>query len=189
MFTRSSAMETAIYERRIPSREDADVQPNRSLGLVGLAVWVSLCLTFLILSVVAVARRETAPLILDPPQLYLPGNPFPKDASCDVPGDKQVFCSVKWLKQEIDFVFNEETRMIWRTVIPTREYTLGQLIASWGTPTSITRNDYTTYVYWGTRSVLLYTTSFQPDSRVNFIVYDLEQPETSPWCGFTRGKH
>src|SRR5262249_30073379 len=124
MFNRSSAIETAIYERRILSRGDADVRPKQSLGLVGLAALVTLCLALLMFGVLAVARGEVAPPIPDPPQAYLPGNPLPKGASCDVPGDKQVFCSVEWFSHTISFSFDKETRRIRCTVIPTRDYTL-----------------------------------------------------------------
>src|SRR5258708_18187189 len=145
MLSRSSAVEAALYERHIPSRHCAGTQPKRRPILLRIAVSVSLCLTLVMLSVLAVARTETRPIDVDPPQLYLPGNPLPANVPCIVPSDKHLFCSIDLGKRKIDFVFDEEIRTISRTVIPTREYTLGQLIVSWGTPTGVSQTGSMTY--------------------------------------------
>jgi hypothetical protein len=83
------------------------------------------------------------------------------------------------------FNVDPETHLINRTVIPAQKYAVGDLIAAWGTPTGTTRNETNIYIYWGARSALLYTRSLQPDSRVDFILYDLAPHQASPWPGFT----
>jgi hypothetical protein len=173
----------------IPLRQDASIQPQRSLGLVSFAVLLSLSLTMLILSVMTIARMSAIPKLPDLPQGYLPGSPRPMNISCYyVPIDAQVpRCYVDFEDHKIYFVVDEATKIIIRSTIRTQAYTLGMLVASWGTPTGITWKDTVIYVYWGTRSALIYTRSLKPTSTVEFILYDLEeQPTTSPWRGFRR---
>lgn len=187
MLSRSFAVAAESRQSHLPSRVDSGVQPNRIPKLVSVAALMCFCLTMLVLGVMTAARTGTIPTLLDPPPRYLPGNPLPGDVSCYTPGDEHMpRCFVQHLGDEVYFNFDGNTRTILRTVIPAREYTIGQLILAWGTPTGITQTHYTIYVYWRTRSALLYTSSFQPDSRVEFILYGLEQQPTAPWRGFRR---
>jgi hypothetical protein len=140
----------------------------------------------LVVGVMTAARTGTIRQLLDLPPRYFPGNPLPEDVSCYTHDDEHApRCFDQLFGEEVYFNFDGNPRTILRTIIPAQAYTIGQLILSWGAPSGIRRNYYTIYVYWGTRSALLYTNSFQPDSRVEFILYDLEQQPTSPWRGFT----
>jgi hypothetical protein len=186
MFTQSFAvLDAAPHQQPVPSQVTVNVQRKRRATLFNGATLLMLCLTMLILAVVMVGRTSAIPPVLDLPQPYLPGNPLPRNVSCRVPGGEHIECFAELSVHVIYFTFDEETRMIKRTVVPAWEYTLGQLIAAWGTPTGINRGDYTTYVVWNTRSALLYRSSIQPENRVNFIWYDLEPAQAAPWRGFT----
>jgi hypothetical protein len=68
---------------------------------------------------------------------------------------------------------------------PAQQFSLGELIAAWGDPSGIISSESVIHVYWGTRSALLYTRSLQPNSPVDFILYDPAFQQTSRWLGFT----
>ena len=188
MVMRSSAVKATLYATPLPSTEEAHTQIHARPGrIVTLTMRVWLCLTLLIFGVVAMTRREVSPLVIDPPRQYLPGNPFPESASCDQPGDKYVLCSVAFSNPEIYVVVEESTHLIVRTLIQTREYTLGQLVAAWGTPLGVSKVGWT-YVHWGMHSVLVQTPSLRFDSPSAYIVFDLEQPQALPWRGFSKSK-
>lgn len=161
----------------------------RKIGLAVLTLWLGL--TLLILSVVEIAKRETLPGVDEPSPIYLPGSPFPEIGLCDLPHDGYLSCdaaddSLAWFGKKIYFIVDLRAGIIERMVAPTPPYTLGQLVASWGTPTGITQNGITTYIYWATRSVWLDTRSPRLDSPIQYIEYDLEPSQASPWRGFTR---
>ena len=185
MLTRSVVV---ARQGSVPAKQGAPVQPGRPI-LVSLTLLVFLGLTLLLFGVVTVARAQTIPQIPDIPQVYLPGSPLPKDISCYTPSDEHTpRCSVSVLDQEVHLNLDPETHVIHSTLIPALEHTIGELILSWGTPSGIIQTSHTTRIYWGTRSAHLYTGAVQPDSQVQFILYDLEAPQTSPWGGFGRRK-
>ena len=187
MLSRSFAVTAESRQSHLPSRLDSGVQPNRIPKLVSVAALMCFCLTMLILGVMIAGRTGTLRQLLDPPSRFLPGNPLPNEVSCNTHSNEYVpRCYAQHLDDEFYFVFDADTRTIIRTVIPAREYTIGQLILAWGTPIGITQTNYTIDIDWRTRSALLYSSSFQPDSRVEFILYGLEQQPTSPWRGFRR---
>jgi hypothetical protein len=189
MFTRSVVVDTELSQGHVPSRENVSVQSQLRLWLVGFAGLLSLCLTLLVLGIMSVARIGTIPQFLDLPDSYLPGNLQPKEVSCyTYISEPFPHCSIQLLDYKVYFTFDAQTRTIMNTVISAHPYTIGQLILYWGTPTGINWNEYTIYIYWGTRSAMLSARSLRPDSRVRFILYDLEQPEASPWQGFRRRK-
>ena len=151
---------------------------------------VFLGLTILVFGDVTGTHAQTIPQPPDMPQTYLPGNPMPEDIACYTPCDEHTpRCSVSFRDQEVYFNFDPETWLIHSTLIPALEHTIGELISSWGTPSGIIQTSHTTKVYWGARSAHLYTDAIQPDSQVQFILYHLEAPQTSPWRGFGPDNH
>ena len=190
MFTRSFSIYAEQRQSYFPPNEVVGDQPRRRPILIPFAALVFLALAMLVVGVVAVARTETIPRLLDLPESYLPGNTLPRDVSCYKPGDEHTpHWFVPLLGYEVYFDFDAGTRMINRTVIPEQAHTLGQLIASWGIPTGIIRRfEFDTYVCWGSRSAFIWGSSIQPDSRVDFIQYDLEPQQASTWHGFTNRK-
>jgi hypothetical protein len=170
-------------------------------------------LATLMLTVVMTARVGTTPHAPDLPQRFLPGNPLPNEAACTTLSDDHIpRCVVHMPHDDVYFNFGAQSRIITRTVIPAQQYTVGDLIATWGTPSGFTSladvvaideenltaawgtpsgftwNETKIYIYWGTRSALLYSRWFRPDSRVDFILYDVYQPQASAWPGFTSVK-
>jgi hypothetical protein len=130
-----------------------------------------------------------APHVPDLPQRFLPGNPLPGEAVCMTLSDEVIGrCVVHLVDYDVYFGFDAEMRTIRSSLIPAQKYTAGDLVAAWGAPTGITWNETNIYLYWGTRSALLYTGLLQPDSRVDFILYDQQQKTASPWRGFTTGR-
>ncbi len=182
-----SAVVAVCRHRFLRSRVDAGNQPQRyarRVGRVVLSLWLSQAL--LVLMVLALARRQPLAPVVEPPPSYLPGGLLPEATSCDFSNHKLRLCSAEVSHQVLYFLIDTDTRLIRRTVLRTGAYTLGQLIAAWGTPTGMTQRAGTTLVHWRTRSLVLYTTSLRPNRQSEFIVFDLEPPKGSPWRGFIR---
>jgi hypothetical protein len=140
-----------------------------------------------VLVVMTIARTGTIPQLPDLPHTYLPGNRLPEAVSCYTVNDEHVpRCSITHLDTEIHFVVDPETDTIIGAVVPALDYTVGELIMSWGTPDGIIQTPQTTYVHWGTRTAHIFTGSLQPDSRVQFVHYEAQPKSTSPWRGFRR---
>jgi hypothetical protein len=190
MVTRSVRADGMEREGYIPSKETLDVQAKQTPKIIYAAACILLCLTTLVLGVMGVARMGTIPQILDPPPEYLPGSPKPRDLSCYTPSDEVISrCFVRYLGREIYLDFDVDTRTIYYAIMPVGGYTIGSLMVSWGAPTGMTWSDYTIHIYWGMRVATLYAHSIRPDSRVDFILYDLEQQPSSPWRGFRHHKY
>jgi hypothetical protein len=149
---------------------------------------VYLATTIFVLGVVTTTRLQSAPqlLDLDLPPAYLPGGQIPENVMLylDIPYETTVRRSVIFRDKEIVLSFDARLKTILRAAIQTQELTIGEAIINWGTPTGIVQTYYLTSVHWGTRSAYMYSDSFQPNSRVDFIQYDLEPQRTSSWRGF-----
>jgi hypothetical protein len=185
MLTQPFAIDAEQRQRHISSRENASLQLNRRPLWISIGAATFLCMTLLVLGVVTLARWAISSPMRDLPQAYLPDSPLPKDVSCYTPGDEHLpRCFIHLWGRDVYFTFDADTRIINRTIIPAPTYNVGMLIAAWGTPTGITQAEHTISIRWGTRSALLYTRSPQPDSRIEFILYDLAQQQSSTWRGF-----
>jgi hypothetical protein len=175
-----------IRKRAISSSGTVIPWPGIPL-LVKVATMVVLSLMLIIFSVLNVARTGTISKILGPPRPYLPGNSLPllpKVAECNHFEDDIISCIVHELGQDVYVSYEKNTRMIVHTGLKTNESKIGELIVAWGLPSGFNQYDDSIFVYWGTRSAVLYTTSFRPESRVEFIQYDLDEQPASAWRGF-----
>lgn len=181
-----------------------DIRVRRTHGLRGLRAvrtWpislrvkvvsvIFLSTILLILSAVAVGRMGVMPEIVVPPQAYLPGSPvpqLPKDAECFQPDYEQFYrsCSTHVAGQTLFITCDLSAQMIVHTeVLGVDHSTIGDLITVWGNPTKVSQANLLTVVYWGTRSAVVYTRTFRPESRVIFIQYELEEPDAPRWQGF-----
>jgi hypothetical protein len=189
MFTRTFALNVAQRQKRIPSKSSLPSQPL----LIRAAVLTFLCSIIMVLSVVLVARSGKGFQIFDLPSQALPGSPLPPGTRCSSLSDAYyLHCTV--IDREVYFTREGHTLTTIHALIPAREFTLGTLIAAWGTPTGISwlgnklSDASTVYVHWETFYAQLSTRSLHPDSRVGFIVYELAQSPTLLWRGFTSGK-
>jgi hypothetical protein len=159
----------------------------RPPALLLFALLFSFCLALILMLVLALSRLALVPQPLELPPRYLPGSPYPSDTACYTPaGESMPRCSVDLLGNDVYFNFDNEKTSILRSIIPTQEYRIGDLVLAWGSPSGIKQQDTLSYVYWGRRSALLYTRSLQPHSRVTFILFDPVETEASPWRGFGR---
>ncbi len=162
--------------------------------IIKLSVSGLLCLLSIIFSIVTLARTEIPPDILDPPKIFLPGNPIPqlaKDANCNRYDLHYVSCIIHSSSDSEDMymVYELGTERIIHTGVRTHQYKIGQLILTWGFPTGIIQYDTTYYIYWGTRSAVLDTPSFRPESLVEYLQYDMDEHPAAKWQGFFCCKH
>jgi hypothetical protein len=196
IFIRGVAMSILSIALRLDRRP----QPRPSQKTLSLhakfPLWIQVVtvafvsLTVLTYSTLTAATLSPVPPIFALPQEYLPGNslpPLPKDVECSIEY-VYVACPIPYLDKEVYLSFQQGTRMIISASIRVHEYSIGELIATWGTPTAMTHYDSLINVYWGNRSALLYTSSFRSDNRVTFIVYHFDSRQASPWRGFTGSK-
>ena len=183
----------------------ADIRVRRAHGVTGLitlrtrpislrvkVVSVMLLGTMLlILTAVIIGRSGTLPKIIAPPLAYLPGNSLPrlpKAASSYEMGYQYRSCVIEVDGQTIYLTFDSSTGMIVRSAFPVDTYQIGDLIVKWGEPIGIARNTSSVLVSWGTRSAVVYTDSFRPESRVEYIQYNLTEQTVSKWQGFANAK-
>lgn len=170
-------------DRRIYVPDNSQVQPRRIPVLASLTGCTILGLTVLILAVIAVARLQPSPQPVDisPDELADSAS----SQSCEIFMDHYMpRCYTVLLGLSVYLQPLTNSKTITRTVDASRFFTLGQLVAAWGTPTGVLWQRGTIRVYWPTRSALLVTHSLQTDSRVFLILYEMDQPDTSPWRGF-----
>ena len=165
------------------------VQPKFRPLIIRPAALLLLGSIMLVLSVVAVASAGTPTPIPNLPEMYLPGSPIPEDALCYsylTIVDPSVVCYVTFQGKEIFLKFDQNMKTILRVITSTQEYTIGEMLLAWGAPSGIEATPYSTSIFWGTRSAHFYIDSLRPDSRVEYIRYDLEPQSVSPWQGFGR---
>ena len=184
----SIALRLEQRQQSSPSQKKAARSPSY-LWLQAVTL-VFATFTVLIVSTISTSSLHPLPSIFDLPEAYLPGNPLPplpKEAECSV---EYAFtaCPVPYLDKLVYVYIQQGTRMISSTSMRVHEYTLGDLIENWGTPTGITRNQPLITIYWGQRSALVYTDSLRPESAVEFLAYDLSSRQAEPWRGFTTHK-
>jgi hypothetical protein len=145
----------------------------------------------LILSAVMIGRSGTLPEIIASPLAYLPGSSLPrlpKAASSYELEYHYRSCVIDVDGQTIYLTFDSSIGMIVRSAFRADAYQIGDLIVKWGEPIGIARNASSVLVSWGTRSAVVYTDSFRPESRVEYIQYNLVEQTVSKWQGFANAK-
>lgn len=200
-----NAISVEFEHNRVLPEKVVPVRPKSIAGIIRM-ITVLLCILILsTLSVVVVARTGINPMIIEPPQHFLPGNVPPRDvhcgevanetcyppvdAHCYEPGDANCFtsASIQQNGKVIRLTIDTASRLIAYTQISAREHTIGDLLLRWGTPIGFAQYGLYIFVYWDTQSAYLTTCRFQPESRVEFITYYRISPASlSPWRGFSR---
>jgi hypothetical protein len=192
MITQSLVGAARPYQGEIPVQETSNVPLWRIAAVVRWTGVVFLACSVLILTAAILPRMHPSPAIFEPPAAYLPRSvlpPLPGETDCQPSGYFNAACRALLFGKEVTVTYELGTRMIVRTAIKSREYRVGDLIAGWGVPSGITQSDGYTRLCWDTRFALLYTNTFQLESRVDYIVYELTAAEASTWHGFTNHKH
>jgi hypothetical protein len=189
MFTLSVAR-SGLSRSSEPCEESRFVPPKRRRTVLKFTAVVLVGWTIIVLGVVIRGRMGAAPHVPDLPQRFLPGNPLPGEAACTRYSNELILrCVVHLADYDVVFSLDAGMSFIHSTLIPAQKYTAGDLVAAWGAPTGITWDETNIYLYWETRSALLDTGSLQPDSRVDYILYELAAPlPAAPWPGFTSVK-
>jgi hypothetical protein len=166
-----------------------DPQRQRPL-IVRLLVVTFGVLTSCLIGVVFAARIRATPTKIDPPAFLLPGSDLAIQSHCEAlsschesPNGYRDY--IIYDGRKVYLVFDRQNQMVVHTTMSVDTYTLGDLIATWGPPTGLAHYGHIVDVYWGTRDAYLHACSLQPDTRVEFIEYDLEPRQGSAWRGFT----
>ena len=181
------SIETDQVRSNLNPAGNSAAHPVRKRPVFYWMAWIVVGMAVLVLGTLVTGRLGATLQAPDLPPGYLPSNPLPEDTVCITQSDEHIpRCSIHVGSIDVYFTFEAGTRRITRTIIPARRYMLGGLIAAWGTPTGVTWTETSIYVYWGIRSALLYASAFQPESRVDFILYDLVPHSGSTWRGFKR---
>lgn len=185
MVDRSFTANDVLQQEIITPGEGRFDQPQHGLNLGKLIILACLGFAICVMGVIVIARLESVPQFVELPEIYLPGNPLPDDLMCYYrDSEPQPRCVVHFLNDELHFTSHTVTGLIDQTIIPALKYTLGDLILAWGTPRGVLRSPQTTFIFWGKRSIVLYTGNFRPGSRVQYILYSQEPLPASPWRGF-----
>jgi hypothetical protein len=183
MVIRSAALDSRPRLRTKPER----IMVGSPVQLTFLSLTGLTCLGFmmLVLGTMTTARSAAMPSLPDLPPAFLPGSLLPADFPCYVYSSTYgPRCSVNIEGHQVYFDFDARTRIISNVVIPAQDYTVGDLILAWGPPSAIEQTPRTIYISWGTRTAYLYTNMLRPQSHVQFIIYEVEPQEGSPWLGF-----
>ena len=178
---------TGLIRERAVSATGAGIRWQNIPLQAKVVIVMLLSLMLLVLSILSAARTETVPDIHVLDEIYLPGNvlpQLPKDAECFDLAYLYRSCLISVLGQKIYLNYEPSSRMMVHTGYRTKEYSIGELIVAWGFPTGIAQHDTFTFVNWERRSAIIYSKSFEPESRVAFIQYDLEEQPSSVWEGF-----
>jgi len=192
MATRILAGAGQPQQDRVPLWDTSSVQLTRMPAMFRWTGLVFLTCSTLMLTVVMLARMNPLRSIVELPTAYLPHNPLPilpKDAQCNQSEYVYVACRFVLMGEEVTLSYQLGTRMIVRTAVKSPGYRVGDLMAVWGDPRGIIQRAGNTYLYWEAYSVILYSDTFEPDSQIDYVVYDLTVVTASPWHGFMRSKH
>lgn len=187
MLIRLNSVVPSLLRERGLSVPRITLQWSKIPLLLKIVMGILFCLMLLTIGTLAVSRASAIPEIPDPPELYLPGRALPQlpdDTVCRDPQYLFHTCILNLLGQTTYLTFDPNTRMITQIAIQARDYEIGNLIIAWGYPAGISRWGASIVVYWGMRSAVLYTDSFRPESPVEFIQYDMQEHDASPWQGF-----
>src|SRR5262245_50847601 len=101
------ATETKLRRSQVAASENPTIQLQWRLPLIVLGGTLSLVLTAVALGVIATARLQPIPKIMNVPSVYLPGNPKPDDVACEFHADEnQPRCFVTYLDNYLYFNFD-----------------------------------------------------------------------------------
>ncbi|MBX3085801.1 MAG: hypothetical protein KF716_29455 [Anaerolineae bacterium] len=181
-----------IGQRYAQSDATKVIRLRRPLLCINVAAWMLVSLMLIILGVMILASRRMPLELPDLPSEYLPGHSLPliaKDATCIQSETHYVSCRTQLYGQEVNVFYDQSTRMIVRTGIKVDNHTIGEFVTAWGQPTGFDRQGNTIAIYWGTRTAILYVTSFHPTSRVALIRFDFEPQPASAWHGFASSEN
>ena len=162
-----------------------NIQPKNVPILVRIAVSIFLFFTVLIVLLEFAAHTSPSPKEIEPPEGLLPGRQrFPSPADCTVLQDGTFLCHFEVKGSGIELTYGGVGQKIVYTFVTTPEQTVGDLIATWGTPTGLSRFDQAPVVFWSTRAAYLASDSFEPKTPVRYIVYGGSLKQTAIWRGF-----
>jgi hypothetical protein len=167
---------------------------RRSPLIVRLTVVTLTTLTLCLIAVISGARLRAAPLKIDPPAFLLPGSKLSVQTQCDALVSCQASPNgyrddITYEGKKVYLVFDVDNQMIVHTTVSVQTYTVGDLIANWGTPTGFARYGHVIDIFWGTRDAYIYSCLLQPDTHIEFLEYDLEPRQGSLWRGFIEARN
>jgi hypothetical protein len=162
-----------------------NIQSKNVPILVRIAVSTFLFFTSLIILLEVAAQTSQSPSVIEPPETLMPGSErFPRGAGCDFMQDGTFLCHIHVKGSESEVTYSGLGQRIVYTFVTTPDQTLGDLIATWGTPTGLTRFDQALVVFWSTRAAYLAPYSFAPETQIRYVVYGDNLKQTAIWRGF-----
>ena len=187
MSIQSTIVDIGSHQDRAYLAEVADILRTQQPLIIRLIMGIFICITISISAALVVARMQPAPRIIEQPQDLLPGHLLPSRIQCVTPPNSSCYLasySINTNGKAVHFIPDPEFRTIAYVLVEANEYTMGDLLAAWGTPTGFTQCVGEVTVFWGTHKAFFFTQSFQPDSHVELIVYALEPYQAPRWHGF-----
>jgi len=146
-----------------------------------------------IAGVMAVARLKMSVVSaasLEPPARFMPGQPLPKDVTCNWPlyRDNKLTCAAHLENgRSIWLVYDTSLKVVRNTSMSVpRTLTIGDTLLTWGEPTSANGVGTGMYLHWERRAAFALTTGYQPNSRVILISYQLKGDKHVAWKAFAR---
>jgi hypothetical protein len=162
-------------------------------AVVAFAGLTTIFFAVTIAGVMAVSTLETpvvSPASLEPPARFMPGEPLPKDASCNWPlyRDHKLTCVAHLDNgQSIWLLYDTSLKTIRTTSISVpKTLRIGDVILLWSEPTSANGISTGMYLYWEHSSAYVLTTGYQPNSRAILISYLLKGDKHIAWKGFAK---
>lgn len=158
----------------------------KRLGIGVFSLFLVIVLTLAV--AVALARQPSVqPVSLT--MSYLPGQQIAADMPCSYPPYRpgaKMYCST-WVDRHMVFIaYHVSERRITRVSYTTAgNFTIGELLLTWGTPSRVTKGYSFTYIHWeGGRSAFL-TKPTTAHSRIWLIILEDEPAsDTRAWRGF-----
>ena len=152
------------------------------------ALGISVVLALLMITGKTVTEAIFGPYhVIEPPPSLMPGakNNLLSYNFCDSLHNGRFHCYVHLSQEEIELLYDGVSQTILYNVASTPDQKIGDLIAAWGPPSGIARDNQATVVYWTTRSAYLAPCSFQPATPVRYVAYGPISVGMSGWRGFS----
>ncbi len=168
------------------------VEVIRYFRLLRVAVAMTALLGIGIGVVVVSARTGLAPLDVDMPSYFQPGQTLTVDQPCYSDGDDNFVSDLANCiqSQTGNLKYLVEFKVASRTIQSASKWLempvmLGDLVTRWGTP----RGWHGSFLVWDDRGAYVHSTSnLSPESSVYFISYGSVPEVSEPWIGFVKDK-
>ncbi len=148
-----------------------------------IMILICILVTMLAISIVIFVNdpQSQTEFIAYPGIGYFPGDKSPSMKKCFNMESPLIFC----IHDKNTFVYDTEDHQIMVSTIKQENLTVGYLISQLGTPiSSFYYTGQTTLVFNGNKMAIIYSNSFEPTSKVAFIVFNQNTTLFGAYKGF-----